>query len=250
MTYLLRRNQLRVASVTCFALLQTACGDSPGTGTGGELGQGTFKYACALNGDPVCSETEAIDARVRERQLASEGGVPDAVAVGAPFGIEYGGTEREEGDVLFVDVSPASPEDESVRGEFTIEQPAEAAFLARNSDGEVIDFVLVTAFEATQLVLWADEEEVASVELALGESIELTVVPASEDGQFLGGALSYTWSVEDSDVARIGRVDSAADEQRVDNSGDLLLKGLTLGQTTLRVTAGGLGLDVSVEVIP
>ena len=131
-----------------------------------------------------------------------------------------------------------------------IQPAAEAAFLARKSDGEVIDFVLVTAHEATQLVLWADEEEVESVELDLGESVELTVVPANEDGQLLGGALSYTWSVEDSNIARIGRVDSVADEQRVNNSGDLLLKGLAPGQTTLRVTSGGLGLDVLVEVTP
>lgn len=227
-----------------------ACGDSPGEGTPGELGDGTFDYRCANSGDLKCSEADEIDEFELGYDLGSSSALPAAVAVGATFGIRYAGSVRDDGDGVLVTVDAVSAADKRGPNVYAIEQPAEAAFVASDNEGKVVDFAVITALEATEIRVWHDQDELRELRLSVGDSLELTVAPRSDDGTFLAGALPYSWQILDNSVAAIGELNSSVDDDSVRNEGDIEIKGVSVGTTTLRVRSGDLEALVEVEVVP
>lgn len=235
---------------TTLVLLLAACGDSPGEGTPGELGDGTFEYVCENDGDLKCSETEAVDEFEVGADLGRGDTMPLAVAVGATFGVRYAGSARDGGDDQLVIVDAVSAKDRRGPNVYRIQQPAEAALVATDNEGKVRDFTVITALEATELSLWHNQEEERRLVLEAGETRAITVAPRSESGTFLAGALSYEWSIGDAAVASIGELDEGAGEQEVKNEGDIEISAVSAGTTTLRVRSGDLQAVVEVEVRP
>ncbi len=230
--------------------LVVACGDSPGEGTPGELGAGTFDYRCENSGDLKCSELDEIDEFQLGYDLGSGDSIPAAVAVGATFGIRYAGSVKDGNDGVLVTVDSVSAADKRGPNAYAIEQPAEAAFVATDGDGKVVDFAVVTALEATELGIWHDQDDVRTLRLDVGETLTLTVAPRSDDGTFLAGALPYEWRVLDGSIAGIGELNQDADDDSLRNEGDVEIRGISSGSTTLRVRSGDLEARIDVEVQP
>jgi hypothetical protein len=230
--------------------LVVACTDSPGEGTPGELGDGTFDYVCENSGDLKCSETDAVDEFELGADLGRGDALPVAVAVGATFGIRFAGSSRDSGGGVLVTVDSVSVKDRRAPNVYRIEQPAEAAIIATDGDGKVVDFTVITALEATELSLWHDQDEKRRIVLDVGETVALTVAPRSESGIFLAGALPYDFWVSDDEVASIGELGEGAREQEVQNEGDIEVLGMSAGTTTLRVRSGDLEASVELEVRP
>jgi hypothetical protein len=226
------------------------CGDSPGTGTPGELGDGTFEYRCENSGDLKCSETNAVDEFEIGSDMGGSDTLPLAVAVGATFGIRYAGSVRSGGDDVLVTVDSVSAEDRRGPNVYAIQQPLQAAITATDNDGKVVDFAVITALEATELGVWHRQDEVDRLAVDVGDMVELTVAPRGESGTFLAGALPYEWRVLDDSVAGISEIDASSEGQDVNNQGDIELVGLSAGTTTLRVRSRDLEAVVEVEVRP
>jgi hypothetical protein len=225
------------------ALACLACGSAPGGGAAGELGQGTFTYECVNDGDAHCASRSEID-EFDGRDLGDSGSMPRAVAVGSTFGLTYAGRVRDDGDRLLVQVEPAYAEDELAAEVFSVGQPTEAAFLAVDSDGRAVDFVVLTVLEATEINLWRDERTVSTLSLTAGQALTLPVVPQSDDGALLAGALSYTWTTTDESVVSL---DGGAE---VLTEGEVEIAGEGEGSAQIRVVSGDLIVRVNVEVLP
>ena len=146
------------------------------------MGQGSFTHVCPINGDPVCSETGEIDDFKANSDLGDDDGTPAAVAVGSTFGVVYAGTVRQSGDKLLVVVSAASPIDKLSSGTFRLEQPAESAFIARDNQDRVVDFLVVEAAEAVELSVWQEQEIVSDITVGRFLSSQLTVTPVDKEG--------------------------------------------------------------------
>lgn len=226
-----------------------ACGDSEEAGALGELGAGTFDYRCENSGDLKCSETNAVDEFELGADLGGGDALPQAVAVGATFGIRYAGSASDDGDAGLVTVDSVSADDKRGPNVYSIEQPAQAAFTATDSEGNVVDFAVLTALEATEIGIWHDQDELRDITIDVGETVRLTVAPRSESGTFLAGALPYDWQVIDDSVAAISELNGDPEDQ-VRNEGDVELLGVAEGTTFVRVRSGDLEAVVEVEVTP
>jgi hypothetical protein len=233
---------------TVALLLSLGCESGPGTGTPGELGDGTFEYVCVNRGDAKCSSAESIDDFERVYDFRSKTALPRAVAVGATFGVRYAGTVRSEGQVMLVTVSAASRNDEVTPGVFSLSQPVEAAFIATANDGTAVDFVVVTALEAEELSIWQSQREVTSLNLQVGQRALLTVAPRSATGTLLAGALRYQWVTTRPQAVALGRVTSDTLEDEIMNQGDISILGVSEGNAVVRVRSGNLEAAVRVEV--
>jgi hypothetical protein len=205
-------------------------------GTGGELSHGGFSYRCTSEGDPTC------DVPDWEYALAE---LPDTLAVGSRFGIEYSGqsAETESGASYAVTVVPASTYMAERSGsELVVKAPGHVALLAVAA-GSVADFVHIRAASPTVIVLEESGAAVVAPTLAAGSSTSLRATLADADGQLLGGGASYTWTSSDEAVLLVG-------SSYGDN--DATWTAVAPGVATVSVSALGLTRDfpVIVEVAP
>jgi|SRR5690606_4534016 len=241
----------RILGVAALVLCAGCDGEEgPGTGTPGELGDGTFEYQCQNRGDVKCSAADAVDDFELIHDIRSGLDLPRAVAVGATFGVRYAGTVRSGGQVMLVTVTAASRSDEVSPGVFSLAQPVEAAFIATANDGTAVDFAVVTALEAEELSVWHNQREVTSLVLEVDERADLTVAPRSGTGTLLAGALRYQWVTTDPSVVTLGRLSSDAVESEVRNQGDVSILGVNEGSAVVRIRSGNLESTVRVEVTP
>jgi hypothetical protein len=173
--------------------------------------------------------------------------------VGAQFGLDYGGDLVDGWDEQLVTIRAVVADDELASEVFAIRQPVEATFMAIDNHGDVVDFIAVKALEATSLQIHFDQEEVDDVSINVGETVQMTVVPANGSGlkeTLLAGALPYEWVSYDPGRVTIGRLGEEADEQRVKNQGDIEVLGIKEGTTVVRVRSGDLEKLIEVEVTP
>jgi len=226
----------------------SGCSDPDATGSAGELGAGSFAYSCVADSDAACSVGGAVDALSSARHFGRRGVIPDAVAVGALFGLRFDDPRGDDTDTFRV--VAASQDDEPVAGQYAISQPGTAAFLALQDSATVLDFALVEAREALGLVVWQAQEPVTSIRLNVGERIVLGATPVDEDGGLLGGALPLRWETMDSSLAVLTRLASPDLETVVTNEADVEVRAQRVGTTALRVSSGVLGAQVVVEVLP
>lgn len=218
------------------ALLVGLAGCLPvdGPGTEGELGHGSFAYACDASGDRACVTTSGPD-------------IPRAVAVGADFTLNYAGATPSEGGVGFqVRVVPASSlvVETAPDGSFTVQEPGPAAFLARGTNGEVADMVHVVAGALATLDVSGSaglgvETVVLQAPTGGGPGLPETLapVPLDEDGETLDGALAYAWSSSDEAVVLVSTQDGSA-----------LLTPVAAGTATVAVAVGTVRREIAVTV--
>ena len=242
---------MRLKRWVCIALgclpLLPGCKGTTGSGTYGELGAGTFNYVCINPGDAVCSGNNAIDSFLVRRDLGRSGAIPDAIAVGSVFSLDYeGGSFENDIDRIVA----AHRGDELGAEEFSIEQPAEASFLAVKNFDEVEDFVVVVAKEAVVLKIWVDEATPEHVQMQVGETLDVTVASMDEDEHLLGGALPYAWQSMNARVLGLTAPSNTHVVDALRNEGDVVLHAKELGASVVRVSSGDLGAELFVEVKP
>jgi hypothetical protein len=201
--------------------------------TPGELGNGGFTYECSSTSlDLACKE-----------QLLNDANVPEAVAVGASFGLQYSGTQPEDsaGREEPVQIVAAAPgRIAATGGTFHFEEPGFAAFLAQSSSGQVADFIHLRAAEVHLLALVDGlGNPVDDLELDASGAETLEVTPEDAQGTTLAGALEYAWQTSDDDV-----VDLSPGFD--DNTVDVIPR--KPGTATLTVTAGGASRSIQVTV--
>lgn len=222
------RIHLPIAVAAVVAALTVGCS----AGTGGELSNGSFAYVCTTNTDVHC-QGSAFPSNL----------LPNAVAVGSQFNMTYTGeTPRTEDGIEFqVRVVPVSPSMvESVNGSgFRIVSPGEAAFLGRGANGVVADFIHVHAAVVDRIGMISSNEDVTSVDVDASAEVSVTANPIDEDGQTLGGGLSYTWTSTDDSVASV--TSSGLDNHAT-------ITGNTAGTAMISVTSGDAAATVSVTV--
>lgn len=201
-------------------------------GTGGELSNGSFAYVCTTNTDVHC-QGSAFPSNL----------LPNAVAVGGQFNINYTGEtpQTEDGIEFQVRVVPVSPSMvESVGGSgFRIVSPGEAAFLGRGANGVVADFVHVHAAVVDRIGVISSDQDVTAVDVDTSAEVSITANPVDEDGQTLGGGLSYTWTSTDNSVASV--ISSGLDNHAT-------ITGKTAGTAVVSVTSGDAAATIAVTV--
>jgi hypothetical protein len=196
----------------------------------GELGTGTFRYICVGDSDPYC-----------ENGFVAET-FPDRFAVGGAFDLDFDPNEFEpwpdEPLSRVIAGSPDSVHDEAMA--FYFVRPGYAAFLARNTTGEIVDLRHLYGAAVERIAVVAgDSQELSALELAAGEEIDLRVEPQDSLRSVLAGSLTWEYVIDDPSVAEV----STTDRDR-----DVTIRALAAGETTLRIKAGEFEQIVSVSV--
>ena len=221
------RIHLPIAVGALAAALTVGCS----AGTGGELSNGSFAYVCTTNTDVTCQSSFSPTL------------IPNAVAVGGQFNIEYSGEtpKTDDGIEFQVRVVPASPSMvESVSGSgFRIVSPGEVAFLGRGANGVVADFVHVHAAVVDRIGIVSAGQDVSTVEVDASVDVSITANPIDEDGQTLGGGLNYAWASTDDTIASVS-------SSGLDNHATIT--GNAAGTAVISVTAGDKSSTVAVTV--
>jgi hypothetical protein len=213
------------------ALALPACDDGEsGPSKSGELSTGRFLYRCLGDSDPYCD-------------AGTPSSFPEAMAVGGRFDLEYDPEEDVFEDVPIPRVIPASPASVQTPGMgYAIGRAGFAAFLARDAFGDVYDLRHIYAAPVGRIaVTSAASQELATIRVEVGETIDLFAQPQDEFRALLGGSLDYAWTSDDDTVAGFASVD-------LDR--DITLEGRAQGTTTIRIEAGGFQQMVTVEVGP
>jgi hypothetical protein len=222
-----KRTHVPIFAGALAAALTVGCS----AGTGGELSNGAFGYVCTTNTDVSCQNSFTPQF------------IPNAVAVGGQFNLEYNGDNptTQDGIEFQVRVVPVSPSMvESVNGAgFRITSPGEAAFLGRGANGVVADFVHVHAALVDRIGMISAGEDVSSVEVDANFDVSVTANPIDKDGQTLGGGLNYVWSSSDDTVASVA-------SSGLDNHATIT--GNAAGSAMVMVTAGDATSEIAVTV--
>jgi hypothetical protein len=248
------------------ALAAAGCGGLSGTGTVGELGEGTFSYECELaEGDAACNlvSPDPVNRQIVDTYLGTGGELPAGVAVNGRFDITYfGDVTTDDLERLTVVVEPAASDNVDDRGGFIIRKPGRYAFMARDySERIVADFTYIEAFDVTDLTIWESEQNVTALSFDMGSATsplpetKIAAVPlASVDGEdvYLAGALAYEWSSSDETVLAVDPANSTGEP--VDgvelNNDEVRIVALGPGSAVLTVKVGELTKDLAVTVNP
>ncbi len=242
-----------LASLVGTSLMVLGCGGGDVAGTLGQLGEGVFRYECVEDGDPRCNATSAVDSLAVSADLGVDPELPKAIAVGARFDLTFlGDTVTDDGEFLFVDVEPARPDLVTHAGGFVIEVPGTFAFLARNGPKRIVtDFVHLDAEPVERLVVWHQQQTVEALTLEVDQTSTVAVVPTSERGVALAGALPVRWTSSDTDVVSISPISASGvtggGEANVDEA---LIVSVGEGSATVTVTAGVATHAITVTVTP
>ena len=219
-----RKLLLMVAASGLLAL--ASCG--PFDSSTGELNNGRFSYLCVDSTDSTCNG------------LPDRVAIPDRIAVGGTFGLEYAGDSKGSSPVQ---VQPASDTMISgASGSFKFRIPGVAAVLARNTSGVVADFVHLRGVSIHHLDVAGPSSTgaVTTVEMTTDADVTLEVAPKDISGVNLAGALAYTWSSSSFNVVSLS---VPGPTTRV------VLTGFSAGTATVEVSLpGGLKMAVVVTV--
>jgi hypothetical protein len=196
----------------------------------GELGAGTFRYICVGDADPYC-----------ETGFVAET-FPERFAVNGLFDLDFDPheyyPEPEEPLSRVIAGSPDSVLSEAMA--FSFLRPGYAAFLARNTTGEVIDLRhFYGAAVARVAVVTGGSQELSRIELEAGQDIDVTVEPQDSLRSVLAGSLTWSYTVDDPSVAEV---------LTEDRDRDVTIRALASGTTTLRIVASGFEQTVEVSV--
>jgi hypothetical protein len=170
-------------------LALASCG--PRDSSTGELNNGKFSYLCVNSGDASCDDA------------VSNHPIPDLLAVGGAFDLEYAGDSAGSAPVQIepsseVMISAAS-------GHFKFLLPGVAAVLARNTSGGVADFIHLHAAGVEHLDVTESTSigAATTVEMTTDNDVTLRVTPMSAESSLLSGALQYTWASSNENVVTV-----------------------------------------------
>jgi hypothetical protein len=192
-----RRPLILLAAAGLLAL--ASCGLRSNTSPG-ELSNGQFTYRCVDSSDAACDD------------LVGKVAVPALLAVGGTFDLEYAGDTAGSSPVQ---LEPASEKMLSgASGNFKLLLPGVSAVLARDTSGEVADFIHLRGVNIDHLDVAgpSSTKAVTQVQMDTDKEVELHVVPKDELGALLAGAFSYAWSTSD---ATIVALDTPLEKNRV-----------------------------------
>ena len=196
----------------------------------GELGAGTFRYICVGDADPYCETGFVADT------------FPERFAVNGAFDLDFDPHEYypvpEEPLPRVIAGSPDSVRSEAMA--FYFARPGYAAFLARNTVGEVIDLRhFYGALVARIAVVSGGSQELSRIDLEAGQEIDVTVEPQDSLRSVLAGSLTWSYTMDDPSVAEVVTADRDL---------DVTIRALAGGTTTLRIVASGFEQTVEVNV--
>jgi hypothetical protein len=217
-----RRPLLLLATSSLFAL--AACGFPDATS--GELNNGRFSYLCVDSSDTTCDG------------LIGNSSLPELIAVGGAFDLEYAGDSAGSSPVQ---VQPASETMISgASGHLKFLLPGIGAVVARNTSGVVADFVHLRGASIDHLDVAgpASSDFVTEVEMTSDDDVILQVAAKDNGGSPLSGALPYVWTSSNDKIVTLGEF---GPKNRA------TLKGVAPGTATVEVTLPG-GLKRSVVV--
>lgn len=217
-----------------FAVLALAAPVS-GCLTTGELGGGSFGYACPNQGNDAACDT-AFDGQ----ELA----LPRKVAVGSVFSLSFHGDASSP--VAYV-VYPASADILSPSGSgFVFQKPLFAAVLARDVGGRVGDFIHLKGAAVDHLAVLKLSNVVNDLKLSVDQSVTLHVVPMDETGEVLAGAFTYTWT--DKGAGAVIDFANETDLSGNPKSNTIVVTGKAAGTVDLAVQTGKSTVVVHVTV--
>lgn len=206
------------------AIIAAALGyAASGCSNSGELGHGYFDYVCVSDADLSCNQFYSPS-------------IEGTVAVGGRFELTYSRDRFDDAaQGALAGVEPASAEvveqltdpAEGTGMRFLV--PGEAAFLARSTQGEVIDFIHLHADHAVDVELTRSSgSTLESMGMFTGETDSLTAYPLGTGGEPLIGSLRCTWQSHHPEVVAAPQTQSC----RID------IQALAPGQTILEVQMG------------
>ncbi|MCK6586406.1 MAG: Ig-like domain-containing protein [Polyangiaceae bacterium] len=224
------RRALRSCQGLCALLfILPACGDD---GTMGELENGSFGYNCLTDRDPMCGPDEAFP--VGELRT-----MPTTVAVGGTFGVAFraSSSAAQQGSAL---IQPVSSDllagGAGYEPTLTAMKPGYAGLLALRGSS-VVDMIHVrlvpihhVRIDALTGTSGSATIGANSVSIGNGALTDLTAGAADEAGQILAGSLDYAWTSDDPSIAEILSSPS---------TDEITIRGGQPGETTVRVTIGG-----------
>jgi hypothetical protein len=159
----------------------------------GELNHGRFAYLCVDSSDPTCNGLSGGDAVI-----------PDLIAVGGSFDLEYAGEKRGAAPVHVQSASDVMISSSSGNFEFRI--PGIAAMLAKGNDGVVADFVHLRGVSIDHLDVAGPDSAgaIKSIEITTDDPVSLFVTPRDSLGAGLAGALPYAWGSSSAAIVGVG----------------------------------------------
>ncbi len=219
---------LRSLSTLVFGCLLAACGEDEASGA---LGQASARAACA-DSDVTCSSALGLRA-----PLATGQSLPVSVSLS----LQGGGSPP-------LTLTSADPSVFSVDGTRLLGvRPGVAALLITTSDQRVVDFVHVWVADPTSLVVMRHTHDgveqapvPASMQLAVGDDLNLSVVPYAADRR-LAGEVQGTWETSDDAVVQL--LDAALPTQH-------RVRARAPGKATLSVRTEHASQSVEVSVLP
>ncbi|MFO0676688.1 MAG: hypothetical protein U0169_09145 [Polyangiaceae bacterium] len=189
------------ATACTFGLALAACSSlgSSGPDTGGELGNGTFRYTCT-GVDPTCGAVPGGTFDPTNPRAPVAGATfPTSFALGATFRLDFVASVTTTARV-----TPASGSFFSSANQvFTSLRPGTSALVATaTSNGRVVDFTHVVVSVPKSLRILA-HDGVANRVRAPGSSTVFGAIGVSGTGEFLAGSIVPTWQVSDPSIARL-----------------------------------------------
>lgn len=198
----------------------------------GELGNGRFLYTCGGTSDPACESSangDAVDY------------FPECIALGGAFDLEYELLDISslESDELTPVIYVESVNQGFFRGtdEFLARRVGSAAFVVRESE-RVLDLIHLTIVEPDAIDVLARDPATptTTLELPVGDTEVLRVLPRSTACLELGGAVAIGADSSDESVAAV-------------SAGDVLrIEGLAPGTAVVRARLGELEQAITVTV--
>jgi hypothetical protein len=196
--------------------------DPDTNGSRGDLGKGHFVYECLGQNDAHCA--------------ADEDAFPQALAVGARFGLRFSVSSGATPSVI----SAAPDFAKAVRGGFAVQRAGDFAMLAVNGNREVVDLKHLRAAPVAGLRVRGDGAlPVEEITLAVGEVRELIAEPVDALNSVLAGSLEYAWA--SSEPSRIA-LQTSSDVNR------LRVRATGTGHAQLTVQAGERSAVLDVHV--
>ncbi len=246
--------------------LVTGCNPELGDQTKGELGNVEFSYhescffGCSLDQPVLRGSTERISVTGPGNQsdVVASSSAPEIASFSSS---RFCDCERSAGNEA--EGYSASPDTTCQSGfqlvcdnYFAVKTGTvgDAKIELRDATGNLIDRTTVHVRDAHEIrfgripAAGGEAEEIATLELAAGESAELIAHPYADDGAQLLGEHGFVWQVADPAVAGFDYFDESVAAKAPDDARIVHVRAVASGQTTLSVGAGGAASELVLVV--
>lgn len=196
----------------------------------GELGAGNFRYICVGDSDPFCEDGAVAST------------FPERFAIGGRFDLAF-----EPEDNFFFDngviprvIAPVLGAVQTEAMTFQFLREGYSAFIARDNEGAVIDIRHLYAAPVARIAVTTDSsQDLAMIELGVGQDQAVDALPQDDFRSTLAGSLDYVWSTDDPTVAEVITADFDT---------DISIRANAVGETTLRIVTGAFEQTLTIVV--